>query len=241
MKVEIPEPLAPIPELTAALMRQLLDAVSLCRALLHVAAPWVRKGRMEIIGANGKVVGWLGTGERFNAEECSLEIRDPVTGREIILRPTAPAVAAAKSSDNPMLAPSTKGLPDPSERQIDEIRGLGESLDLSDEALAAVLLRYKVRGGVESIPDCHTANRILGHLHALAKSKGRKVGTDDPLLGKAREVIQQSGRGSVSLLQRELRIGYQRAGRMMAALEARGVVGPFEGCRERRVLPCGAV
>lgn len=58
---------------------------------------------------------------------------------------------------------------------------------------------------------------------------------DDPLLEQARQLVRQLGTVSTSLLQRRLRIGYNRAARIMEQLEAEGIVGPAEGARGRMV------
>ena len=59
---------------------------------------------------------------------------------------------------------------------------------------------------------------------------------DDPLLWEAADIVVTTGMGSTSLLQRRLKVGYARAGRIMDMLEAKGIVGPPDGSRPREVL-----
>uniref|UniRef100_UPI00241FEEC2 DNA translocase FtsK n=1 Tax=Thermus thermophilus TaxID=274 RepID=UPI00241FEEC2 len=63
-----------------------------------------------------------------------------------------------------------------------------------------------------------------------------EVDFSDPLLKKAAEIVVEEGYGSVSRLQRRLSIGHARAGKLMDALEAMGIVGPPRGSKPREVL-----
>jgi S-DNA-T family DNA segregation ATPase FtsK/SpoIIIE len=56
------------------------------------------------------------------------------------------------------------------------------------------------------------------------------------LFEEAAKVIVLSQQGSASLLQRKLKLGYNRAGRLIDQLEAAGLIGPFEGSKARKVL-----
>jgi DNA segregation ATPase FtsK/SpoIIIE, S-DNA-T family len=58
----------------------------------------------------------------------------------------------------------------------------------------------------------------------------------DPLLERAIEIVVQTQTASVSLLQRRLRVGYTRAGRLIDMLERRGIISGYEGSKPRRVL-----
>ncbi|MEA3478768.1 MAG: DNA translocase FtsK, partial [Bacteroidota bacterium] len=57
----------------------------------------------------------------------------------------------------------------------------------------------------------------------------------DEMFEDAARIIVQNQQGSTSLLQRRLKLGYNRAGRIIDQLEAAGIVGPFEGSKAREV------
>jgi len=59
---------------------------------------------------------------------------------------------------------------------------------------------------------------------------------DDPLFEKAKQVVITTQQGSVSIIQRRLRVGYSRAASLIDMLEQAGVVGPFQGSKAREVL-----
>jgi S-DNA-T family DNA segregation ATPase FtsK/SpoIIIE len=83
-------------------------------------------------------------------------------------------------------------------------------------------------------PEYH--EEIL-HLKVAAGSGGvEDGGDDDPLTWDAADIVVTSGVGSTSLLQRRLKVGYARAGRIMDILEQKGIVGPPDGSKPREVL-----
>ena len=58
----------------------------------------------------------------------------------------------------------------------------------------------------------------------------------DPMLGDAVDVIMETGQASASMLQRRLKLGYARAARIIDQMEARGIIGPFDGSRPRQIM-----
>ncbi|MCC8181937.1 MAG: DNA translocase FtsK [Clostridiales bacterium] len=69
-----------------------------------------------------------------------------------------------------------------------------------------------------------------------APAKGPSPEDGDPMLSEAIDVVVETGMASVSMLQRRLKLGYSRAARLVDQMEEKGIVGPFEGSKPRKVL-----
>ena len=58
----------------------------------------------------------------------------------------------------------------------------------------------------------------------------------DPIFVDSARIVVMNQQGSASLLQRKLKVGYNRAGRIVDQLEGYGIIGPFQGSKAREVL-----
>jgi S-DNA-T family DNA segregation ATPase FtsK/SpoIIIE len=91
---------------------------------------------------------------------------------------------------------------------------------------------------IKSGIDMEYDEDILETIENGTSEKNSKDDADDNdiLLPDAIEVVVECGQASVSLIQRRLKVGYSRAGRLVDQMEARGIVGPHEGSKPRQVL-----
>lgn len=90
-------------------------------------------------------------------------------------------------------------------------------------------------GNQKAYPDAHLLPEYVGE-DGGGTTLDNNVDERDKLFRDAAEVLVIAQQGSASLLQRKLKLGYNRAGRIIDQLEAAGVVGPFEGSKARQVL-----
>ena len=104
---------------------------------------------------------------------------------------------------------------------------------VSDDEVHNVVDFLKVRH------DANYNEDVIEHMDAAAMSdadRADSLDAFDELLQPAIELVVEAGAASVSMLQRRLRVGHSRAGRLVDEMEVRGIVGPDEGSKSRKVL-----
>lgn len=84
----------------------------------------------------------------------------------------------------------------------------------------------------KSLIDAIEKNNYIEKNTALNKN----ISDEDPMLNDAIKVVIKNGMASTSILQRNLKLGYARAARLIDIMEERGIVGPYEGSKPREVL-----
>jgi S-DNA-T family DNA segregation ATPase FtsK/SpoIIIE len=126
----------------------------------------------------------------------------------------------------------------------DQLIGRGDLLYTQGNDLVRVQCAFVDTPEVEKITEFIGSQKAYPDAYLLPEYYGEESGINldmdiserDSMFREAAEVIVTAQQGSASLLQRKLKLGYNRAGRLIDQLEAAGIVGPFEGSKARNVL-----
>lgn len=126
----------------------------------------------------------------------------------------------------------------------DQLIGRGDMLFTQGNDVIRVQCAFVDTPEVEKLTDYIGSQKAYPEAYMLPEYVGEESGTSldidisdrDKLFKDAAIVIVTAQQGSASLLQRKLKLGYNRAGRIIDQLEAAGIVGPFEGSKARQVL-----
>ena len=126
----------------------------------------------------------------------------------------------------------------------DQLIGRGDMLYTQGNELTRIQCAFVDTPEVENISSFVGSQTGYSQAHLLPEYSGEENNSSieidpserDSLFREAAEVIVTAQQGSASLLQRKLKLGYNRAGRIIDQMEAAGVVGPFEGSKARQVL-----
>ncbi|WP_395046886.1 DNA translocase FtsK [Flavobacterium sp.] len=125
----------------------------------------------------------------------------------------------------------------------DQLIGRGDMLFSNGNDLVRVQCAFVDTPEVEKITEFIGSQKAYATAYLLPEFVGEDNGIQldmdiserDTLFRDAAEVIVTAQQGSASLIQRKLKLGYNRAGRLIDQLEAAGIVGPFEGSKARGV------
>ena len=125
----------------------------------------------------------------------------------------------------------------------DQLIGRGDMLFSNGNDLVRVQCAFVDTPEVEKITEFIGSQKAYSDAYLLPEFVGEDSGIQldidiserDVLFRDAAEVIVNAQQGSASLIQRKLKLGYNRAGRLIDQLEAAGIVGPFEGSKARGV------
>jgi len=126
----------------------------------------------------------------------------------------------------------------------DQLIGRGDMLYTQGNDVTRLQCAFVDTPEVAKITEYIGSQRAYPEAHLLPEYIGEDSGTGidydiserDSMFRDAAEVIVNAQQGSASLIQRKLKLGYNRAGRIIDQLEAAGIVGPFEGSKARQVL-----
>ncbi|MFK7811085.1 MAG: DNA translocase FtsK 4TM domain-containing protein [Maribacter sp.] len=125
----------------------------------------------------------------------------------------------------------------------DQLIGRGDMLYTQGNDVTRIQCAFVDTPEVAKITEYIGSQRAYAEAHQLPEYVGEDSGTSldnnvserDAKFREAAEVIVIAQQGSASLIQRKLKLGYNRAGRIIDQLEAAGIVGPFEGSKARQV------
>ena len=126
----------------------------------------------------------------------------------------------------------------------EQLIGMGDMLISTGNDLTRLQCAFIDTPEVEKICEFIGSQRAYPQAHILPEYEGEveaiggkaDLNELDAMFNDAAAVVVQNQSGSTSLIQRKLRIGYNRAGSIIDQLEAAGIVGPFEGSKARKVL-----
>ncbi len=126
----------------------------------------------------------------------------------------------------------------------DQLIGRGDMLYTQGNELTRIQCAFVDTPEVADITEFIGSQKAYPDAHLLPEYVGEEGGTNldinieerDKMFREAAEVLVIAQQGSASLLQRKLKLGYNRAGRIIDQMEAAGIVGPFEGSKARQVL-----
>ncbi|MFO7259059.1 MAG: DNA translocase FtsK [Bacteroidota bacterium] len=126
----------------------------------------------------------------------------------------------------------------------DQLVGMGDMLLSNGSDIMRLQCPFIDTPEIERVVDYISSQRGYDSAYLLPEFEGDDEGgaasvdlaERDALFEEAARLIVQHQQGSTSLIQRKLKLGYNRAGRLIDQLEAAGIVGPFEGSKAREVL-----
>jgi S-DNA-T family DNA segregation ATPase FtsK/SpoIIIE len=126
----------------------------------------------------------------------------------------------------------------------DQLIGRGDMLFTQGNNLIRLQCAFVDTPEVEKLTDFIGSQRAYPDAHLLPEytseasspSSDTNIEDRDPIFREGADVVVNAQQGSASLLQRKLKLGYNRAGRIIDQLEAAGIVGPFEGSKAREVM-----
>lgn len=127
----------------------------------------------------------------------------------------------------------------------DQLVSNGDMLLSMGSEVVRIQCPYVSTEEVESVCDFIGNQRGYEMAYLLPEAEGDESGNGsadfdptelDPLLEEAARLIVAHQQGSTSLIQRKMKLGYNRAGRLIDQMESLGIVGPFEGSKARQVL-----